>query len=158
MEIIGQFSFNLPLTGTQRDWYSSFEKSDKLGWPPTDKSFWNQIPPETFELGSSVHLAIVFDGIEGRESFFINGTKKCSVEIDSSYWSGFLESIESQSADSVVIGVGTMDHPDNWHLARMDCYSLRLYSKALTDDEVKENYNSTVAYHEFLGGDIVYDN
>ena len=31
--------------------------------------------------------------------------------------------------------------------SKMDLYACRLYNKVLTDEEVKDNYNKTVAYH-----------
>ena len=34
--------------------------------------------------------------------------------------------------------------------SKMSLYSCRLYNKVLTDEEVNENYNKTVAYHNMI--------
>lgn len=35
-----------------------------------------------------------------------------------------------------------------WHYPKLNVYTSRLYSKALTPEEVKDNYDKSVAYHE----------
>ena len=37
-----------------------------------------------------------------------------------------------------------------WHYSKMNAYTLRLYNRALTSDEVTNNYNKSIAYHESL--------
>ncbi len=35
-----------------------------------------------------------------------------------------------------------------WHYSKMNTYACRLYNKPLTPEEVKSNYDKSVAYHE----------
>ena len=37
-----------------------------------------------------------------------------------------------------------------WYFSHMECYSLRFYSRALTSDEVHDNYEKTIEYHKIL--------
>lgn len=37
-----------------------------------------------------------------------------------------------------------------WYNTHMECYSLRFYNRALTDDEVHKNYEKTKEYHKIL--------
>ena len=37
-----------------------------------------------------------------------------------------------------------------WFFSHMECYSLRFYSRALTSDEVHDNYEKTIEYHKIL--------
>ena len=34
--------------------------------------------------------------------------------------------------------------------SKVDIYACRLYNKVLTDEEIKDNYNATVTYHNML--------
>ena len=35
-----------------------------------------------------------------------------------------------------------------WHYSKLNAYTCRLYNKALTTEEVKDNYDKSVSYHE----------
>ena len=48
------------------------------------------------------------------------------------------------------LGRCSMSGEGNWFYTHMDCYSLRFYSRALTDDEVHKNYEKTKEYHKIL--------
>ena len=48
------------------------------------------------------------------------------------------------------IGRSSMSYEGQWDYSRLDCYSLKFYSKGLSEEEVKESYRRTVSYHEFL--------
>ena len=54
--------------------------------------------------------------------------------------------------NSIPFTIGLMidgtEYTENY--SKMSLYSCRLYNKVLTDDEVKANYNQTVAYHNML--------
>ena len=43
-----------------------------------------------------------------------------------------------------------MSAVNSWHYMKMNAYTLRLYNRALTAEEVKENYDVSVAYHSLL--------
>ena len=54
--------------------------------------------------------------------------------------------------NSIPFIIGMMIGGDTYgeYYSKMSLYSCRLYNKVLTDDEIKENYNKTVAYHNML--------
>ena len=37
-----------------------------------------------------------------------------------------------------------------WHYSNLNVYSLKLYNRALNEQEIKENYDKTIAYHNIL--------
>lgn len=37
-----------------------------------------------------------------------------------------------------------------WHYSKMNAYSIKMYNRGLSEQEVKENYNKAVAYHNTL--------
>ena len=37
-----------------------------------------------------------------------------------------------------------------WNYSKMNAYCLRLYSRALTEEEVNKNYDKSVTYHDLL--------
>ena len=48
------------------------------------------------------------------------------------------------------IGRSSFGHDGAWMYSKMNAYSIKLYSRGLNDQEVKDNYNKSVAYHELL--------
>ena len=43
-----------------------------------------------------------------------------------------------------------MDNNGCWHYSKMNAYSIKLYNRGLSAEEVKDNYNKAVAYHNAL--------
>ena len=156
----GKFYFNLPQASSYYDWYESFKNADRLGWSESGYSKWNQVVPSQFPCDQVVYLTMVFDGCNELECLYLNGEINESVAIDGSYWEGFLENFDENNIDSILLGAGTFTYTYWWHLSEMSCFAIRLYSRALSDQEVLENYNITVSYHDFLekGGNSVVGN
>ena len=146
----GKFTFNLPTSNNSSGWLDSFESANNQGWRQSNGTLWNQTVPYVFDLDKDVYLTMVLDGINEIEYLCMNGEKCRSVNIDDSYWTGFVKGFDSNSINSILLGAGGMHSKDWWHLTKMDCYAIRLYSRALTEEEVLENYNMTISYHEFL--------
>ena len=53
------------------------------------------------------------------------------------------------------IGVCMQVHQDNLFYLKGDCYSLRLYTRALTEDEVELNYNTNVKYRNSFKDEVL---
>ena len=151
----GSFFFNLPLPNGNGDWYSRYMAGTNRGWSVGGTSAWNHNVPTKFDLEETVYLTMVFDGEGGKEYLYINGEDAAEVSIDKSYWDGFIGDVDSVEVNSILLGAGNMGSAYSWHLTKMDCRAVRLYSKALTPKEVSENYLSTVSYHGFL--ENIYD-
>ena len=82
-------------------------------------------------------------------------SEKTESSISTKFWQNYLNYLEEAEEnntlpDTYVLGKGNMGDPQHFHYANMECYSLRLYNRPLTDDEVKESYKKTLSYHEFL--------
>jgi len=43
-----------------------------------------------------------------------------------------------------------MNKEGDWHYSKMNTYALRLYSRGLTEQEAKDNYNKSVAYYDSI--------
>lgn len=43
-----------------------------------------------------------------------------------------------------------MSNDGMWHYSKLNTYTLRLYNRALSEEEIKENNNLSVKYHELL--------
>lgn len=54
------------------------------------------------------------------------------------------------------IGRSSFAKEGAWLYGKMNAYSIKLYNRALTEEEILESYNKDVAYHQFLvnGGTI----
>ena len=52
--------------------------------------------------------------------------------------------------DSFCIGRSSMNGGGCWYYSELSAYSLKFYSRALTDEEVVDSYRKSVSYHEFL--------
>ena len=146
----GDFYFNLPSPHSAYEWYDRFRDAKEKGWAGTSADLWNQTAPEKFHLQETIYLTVVFDGEGEKEYLYINGNESNRVSIDQSYWDGFLYCIDELNIHSILLGAGLMNDATQWHLSEMNCYAIRLYSKALTPEEVSGNYLSTVSYHSFL--------
>ena len=72
--------------------------------------------------------------------------------IDSTVCSGEWLRNGGLTDNSIPFTIGLMvgGNAYNENYSKMSLYSCRLYNKVLTDEEVNENYNKTVAYHNML--------
>ncbi len=48
------------------------------------------------------------------------------------------------------IGKTSLNADSKWAYGKLKCYTLRLYSRALSDDEVSDNYLKSKSYHDLL--------
>lgn len=146
------FFFNLS-DSSSKTWYrdSEYVKS-KPGWSGKDYP-WNQNVPADINMNEDTYISLVFDGLNNKETVYINGEKKDSVEIGEEYWKSFLSNMDKYHWDKICVGRGNMDGNRKMHYTEMNCYTMRIYSKTLSDDEIKENYKMSVAYHNFLEND-----
>lgn len=55
-----------------------------------------------------------------------------------------------QNLSYFCIGRSSMNKEGDWHYSKMNTYALRLYSRGLTEQEAKDNYNKSVAYYDSI--------
>ena len=111
---------------------------------------WNQRVNVRIDDGEVIHLMVVFDGENGEEKLFLNGSKISNAKISPAYWNEYVE--KSKDLED---GFGKVDklwfgRMRSFHYSHMECYSCKLYGRALTDAESEDTYKKSVSYHEFL--------
>ena len=72
-------------------------------------------------------------------------------------WEKILSNLNNKD-NGFIFGKGTDSTGDNY--SKLHIYSIRIYNKALNDEERLANYNATIAYHDILvnGGNADNDN
>ena len=83
------------------------------------------------------------------QTVYINGEKLFEGGYNKKQWDAFI-SKDLENLSYFCIGRSSMNSEGWWHYSKMDAYTLRLYNHALSSDEVADNYQKSVAYHESL--------
>ena len=141
--------FNLIPANRELDWVKKFSTLSNKGWT-NDANPWNQLVPYNFSCENDVYFAIVYDNIERKEKFYLNGDELVNSNIDELYWNDYVSSLSKNEIGSICLGRGVMGSGTWTHYSSLECYTLRIYSKALTRTEIMGNYKMSVAYHDFL--------
>ena len=120
---------------------------------------WNILfPIENFNWGDEIYYTITLDTSssykkDGEEYYtqtlYINGQKLYQGGYNKKQWENFINNSLGK-LKYFCIGRATMGYNGWWHYSKMNAYTLRLYNKALTSEEVKSNYDKSVAYHESI--------
>lgn len=100
-------------------------------------------------INEDVYISVTIDGENLVQNIYINGTKLDGGFVSEKYWKSFIEN-DLPELNTICLGRSSMEAEGWWHYSKMDLYSLRLYNRALSDEEVMENYNSTVLYHNII--------
>ena len=83
------------------------------------------------------------------QTLYVNGEIKYEGGYNKKSWDDFINT-RLDDLTHFYIGKSTMGHTNWWHYMQMNAYTFRLYNRALTAEEVKENYDVSVAYHNLL--------
>ncbi len=78
---------------------------------------------------------------------YLNGEKLYEGGYNKKQWEYFINN-RLDSLKYFCIGRCSMSHEGYWHYSKMNAYTLRLYNKALSESQVKDNYKKSVTYHE----------
>ena len=84
-----------------------------------------------------------------KQTIYSNGEILYEGNFNKKQWDYFINN-DLKSLNCFCIGRSSMSNDGWWHYSKMNVYTLRLYNHALSSDEVKENYQKSVAYHENL--------
>lgn len=132
-------------------------------------NFWNQRTAEnTIEFNEDTYLAIIIDPsktekksgktLDGkdfndnlciRQDIFIGDKKVLSGWYNKAAWDLMVEK-KLNTLTKFCLGECSMGSAQKKYFSHMDCYSLRFYNRALTDDEIHESYEKTKEYHKIL--------
>ncbi len=126
------------------------------------QSPWNQNAPAGDELfDNDVYFVLSFNPNEVRNEnditqkiYMYDGSRENgSLEmtagwLSKEYYDEFVENVKQ--LNYLELGRSTISRSGNWSYLKGICYATRIYNKALTDEEIKENFNKTTAFHKYI--------
>ncbi len=84
------------------------------------------------------------------QKMYLNGEKLYDGGFNTEAWKTFCNSLTT--LNYLVLGRSSFFAGNSrWHYSKMNAYCLRLYSRALSEEEVSKNYEKSVEYHSLLG-------
>ena len=135
-----RITWNTGADGTQSSDYSN------------PSSPWNIIYPENEEIKNgketSFTISVNCTGDSYTHALYVNGNKLYGGKYNQLCWTNFINRLSSLKY--FCIGRSSAQADGRWHYSKMNAYSIKLYNRGLNDQEVKENYNKAVAYHNLL--------
>ncbi len=161
-----------PLYGDILKWWDPDYVTDKnkfysSGIVDLEDGYWNQyLDLGVEDFSKSFYLTIVVDPTEQfTESFpehgvtdnlsitqeiYVDGVSQDKKGLNKLLWDFLINKDLKYDFNCFCVGLCSLGGGPEWHLLKGDCYSLRLYNRALTEGEVTENYKKTKEYHELL--------
>ena len=121
---------------------------DKKGWS-NDTYKWMQYADLSNDFNKDLYFTIVYDAMNNVEVLYRDGNEEKKDEIDHLYWNCFLEHIDKTEK---MLSIGRVADSTylNWLYSDFECYSMKVYRRALNETEVLKNYNASVDYHNYL--------
>ncbi len=96
--------------------------------------------------------AYTVEGKEGeyyKQTMYLDGEVLYTGNYNKKQWDNFCIN-ELPNLKYFCIGRSSMNTDGWWHYSKMNAYCLRLYSRALSEEEVNKNYEKSVEYHSLL--------
>ncbi len=84
-----------------------------------------------------------------KQAVYINGKKLYEGDYNKKQWDDFITN-SLPKLNYFCIGRSSMSGEGWWHYSKINAYCLRIYSRALTTEEVQQNYEKSVEYHSEL--------
>ncbi len=133
------------------------------GWPETDAP-WNQIPEVCDIKNKEIYISIIINPKERyssnenndiTQSVFVNiieGDKITSTFKSAWLSKDYFDSLVGLGKKLKYLQMGRMTTADmgRWRYLKGLCFTTRIYNKALTEDEVKANFETTKTYHDYI--------
>jgi len=119
---------------------------------------WNILYEVNIQNGEEVYYTITLDTSNSyekngqqyyKQTMYANGMKLYEGDYSKLTWDNFIEN-DLLELKYFCVGRSSKHNEGWWHYTKMNAYTLRLYNKALTQSEVKENYSKSIAYREML--------
>ncbi len=82
------------------------------------------------------------NGSHYKQTIYLDGEKLIDAGFNSESWNVFVN--EMSGLDYFCVGKCSMNSNGWWHYSKMEAYTLRLYNRALTDDEVEKSYQNSL--------------
>ncbi len=103
----------------------------------------------TFTLDCSRIYKTDNDGEHYLASLYINGEKRFDGRYNKKLWDSFVKD-KLPNLSKIDIGRNSAGVFGYWQYSKMNLYSNRLYARALSEEEVKLNYDKTKAYRNLI--------
>ncbi len=79
----------------------------------------------------------------------LDGEEKARGGYSQIYWDYFCDNLLPELS-CFCIGRCSYEHNYAWHYTKLDVYTSRIYCRNLTKEETRDNYITSVVYHQFL--------
>lgn len=119
---------------------------------------WNISYKNVYEPGKKHYYTITLNTKESykvgeeyyyKQAMYMDGNKLYEGNYNKKCWDEFVNKNLS-NLKCFCIGRAAITYPGAWHYSKMNAYTLKLYNRGLSEEEVKNNYNKSVAYHDAL--------
>ena len=136
--------------------YNYGGKEDVVGEPDgwtTEKYPYNHyitVEDYDFNFNEPIYFSIVLSPEMNSQTVYKDGKKILNSFLNKLNYDTYFQGNSLSDITEIAIGTCSMESSTWWHFPEMDCYSMRLYNRDLTESEVLANYNATVSYHDFL--------
>ena len=123
-----------------------------------DNIQWNIHYKNVYEPGKKHFYTITLNTNEsykvGEEEYYkqimyMDGNKLYEGNYNKKSWDKFVNE-NINDLKYFCIGRSSMQTEGAWHYSKMNAYTLKLYNRGLSEEEIKNNYNKSVAYHDAL--------
>ena len=102
--------------------------------------------PCTYTLGEIGYFDVTFEPEKNQFSVYQDGSLLGTTIVNENYWHGENGGKQIFEDDTINCYIG-MGYGTDLGCIQAEIYSLRLYNRSLTSQEVKDNYEATTAYH-----------
>ena len=139
-------------------WNAGFNREISDFSNTADKTYHNIIYPTNYTQGNIIYFTVTLDtsnsyekdGVEYyKQTLYLNGESFLDGGYNKKNWDYFINN-DLKNLNYFCIGRSSLSKDGWWHYSKMNTYTLRLYNHALSSDEVADNYQKSVAYHESL--------
>ena len=119
---------------------------------------WNINYKNLYEPGKKHYYTITLNTKEvyniGEEEYYkqivyMDGNKLYEGNYNKKTWDYFINNYLND-LKCFCIGRAAITYAGSWHYSKMNVYTLKLYNRGLSEEEVKDNYNKSLAYHNAL--------
>ena len=139
--------------GKEIEWNTGGYRDNEISDYSQEGYPWNICYPETEEIQSNkeIYFTISIDCSQEnyKHTLYANGVKLYEGNLNKDYWDYFSQNM-LKDLKYFCVGRSSMNKNGSWHYSKLNAYSIKLYNRGLNAQEVKENYNKAVAYHNLL--------
>lgn len=153
-----QAQLRFGLTNSSLLWNAGFNQEISDFSNLSNNTYHNIIYPFSYTQGNTIYFTVTLDTSNSykkdekeyyKQTLYINGKKFLEGGYNKNNWEYFINN-NLKDLNYFCIGRSSLGEDGWWHYSDMNTYTLRLYNKALSSEEVEYNYQKSTAYHESL--------